>query len=255
MVHEVKWPDKRTSRANFSKRSPGRQTDSPLVFRLLGRTIDSPGVVKSEWIYSGVSVANRHFLDARLILLNGKSSLVCLSFDLSGAVSQAEKLSSTNTVATANVLRLLGLETLGDYTVKGVVASVSDVSLGLESLVRDSWLHFEAKAGSMEYWMSVLSELAVRVGLERILLQKALNSSAQQPFRSIVAYSRVRRWPVELMPDKTVVRDLYRDLRASLNEPALRAEILERAKVWWVVFASILSVAGLIVALLGIWVK
>jgi hypothetical protein len=251
VVFEIRKPASKQLRSNFDRQI----RPSEIVHRLLGRTLTQGGAVKGVWLSLDLPTSNSRLQAVRIIELHGPISLVGLTFDLTGAEGSARRLSYINSGETVAILKALELEPCKHATIHGVVASLASPNLGFETRVSDSWLNVACEKTAMNYWIPVATEIALRVGIERVLLQNALNSRLRSPLSAILSHLRVRRWAVELMPDKSLVRDLYKNLRASLNQPAVRAEVLDRSRTWWVVAAVLVSIVGVFLGGIALWVR
>jgi hypothetical protein len=149
------------------------------------------------------------------------------------------------------VLETLGLESCLDkstsvYSVVGSLAPIGDDWL---PLTKDGWLHIQGTYVHEQ----ILRHVVTQVAIERSILNSAVapRRGLGRVFAPAIAARKVRQWPVEFLTDWESISASYRELRLSLNLPAVRAEVLEQGKHWWTVASVMLGFVAVVVALLA----
>lgn len=251
---------KRALLANFLPHDPYFQDQNPeVVSRFLGHSIMENRLVSGAW---------RGFEDpsaewptelkaASLIRLKGLNSVLTLSLEFDDVeyaqVASYRKLSS---VRLRKLLEIFQVESLlqTDCSVYAVVGTMVPAGNPWEPLTSDGWVHIQGDFIQGR----LLEQLVTRVGIERALLGWATwkGEGSRLPFlMPPMSLGRIRKWPVELLTDRTEISQRYLALRESLNLPRSREELIEAGKSWWSSSATVGATVAALAALLGLWLR
>jgi hypothetical protein len=226
------------------------------VARLLGVNLRCPRVVRDHWRHANPERLHESLRSIRLVRLSGRTSVVCLSFGLEiQKIEQAKGLRLFSSPAVKRIFLSLGLHAAETTSVSAIASSVCPEGLDINTSVVDGWLNLKPQPKSDYFWSAIVTELAIRVAIERVLVQRfiGIRSATNLNIFSIpIAAFRIRRWPVALLPDKTQARDLFLELRDSINLPSARSETLEHARTWWAAFGSLVGILAFGSALVSV---
>lgn len=225
-----------------------------LSSRFLGHSLSESRLIRRIWDVKAGSLSGT-LEGLRVFRLPTANSVlvVKLRFDSQNydEVSKYRKLSSQHL---KGILRAYELEDLlvSERSIYPVIGTITDVGDPWEPGINNGWVHLQGDFVESK----LLEQIVSRVTIERSILGWSIGSSRNAVTRLIrpaLALGLIRRWPVELLTDWVQISDNYRLLRKSLNLPAVRAEVIERAKDWWKVVGVSAGAVGLIVAILGLY--
>lgn len=256
VAFEVAQPKKKSLVSTFG--SPKKQIGvEKAVSRLLGRRIDTAPTFREFYLLAEPHVLDKLLVNVQLIRIHGADSLLVLTFDLtSDKIELADDFRRAKSERIQGIARELQLEINSEHYVYAVTASSSVFELGLETRVQDTWMHFGLSHSNLFISRKFQEELATRIAIERALISRAIDDPSNAFLRWLrtpwVAH-QVRNWPVELLIDKQSTQIAFKALRASMNLPKLREEILDRARTWYSGVGSLLAFIGALLALVGLF--
>lgn len=256
VAFEVTQTKKKTLVSTFG--SPKKQIGiEKAVSRLLGRRIDAAPTFRDLYLLAQPKVVDELLVNVALIRTHGANSLLVLTFDLtSEQIELADDLRRSSSKRIQKIAAQLHLEINAEHYVYAVTASSSVSELELESRVQDTWIHFGLSHSNLFISRKIQEELATRIAIERALISRAIDDPSNAFLRWLrtpwVAH-QVRNWPVELLIDKQSTQIDFKALRASMNLPKLREEILDRARTWYSGVGSLLTFIGALLALVGLF--
>lgn len=238
----------------------GLDSDGP-VSKLVGASLTKSKLIKRVWGASDYVVRNGQREKAAWIelgvesmwiqRLRGINSIMTLMLrypDEKLPPGGLQRLSSSKIL---KVLEAVGLAACLDKTtsVYSVVGSLAPVGDDWLPLTKDGWLHIQGTYIHEQ----ILRHVVMQVAIERSILNSAVapRRGLGRLFAPAIAASRVRQWPIEFLTDWESISDSYRQLRSSLNLPAVRAEVLEQGKHWWTVASVVLGLAAVVIALVA----
>jgi hypothetical protein len=215
------------------------------VQRLLGRSLKAFGVTRG--LFKTNVTYKKSTFAIRVIRLTVGSDVAVITcpIPLGAPIATLEKMSQRKFLEAV----LLGVGVQVDTTsiVDGVVTLVSSSQTTLKS-APDYWISCTASPKSFILAQEVFTDITLRIAIERELLTWA-TSPAKFPFsllRAPLGGYLLRRWPVQLLSDRNMHTQKIQDARESFNLPMVRKEVLDRARSWWVLSASLLAMAGLV---------
>lgn len=232
-----------------AKSLPTKEKASLTASRLIGFSLDESQVVKRIW-------EAKKFLDlqaigvngARLFRLKKANSVLVVSLGYPQGSLPSGGIQRLSAMKIERILGILGLNGCLDistsvYSIVGSLAPEGDPWLPLTT---DGWLHIHGSYMDVR----VLEQVVAQVAIERSILNFSLLKRKWPAswFATPMSSRLIRSWPVEFLSDKQSITDSYHKLRASLNIPRVRAELLERSKHWWTVVSAGVAVAGFLVA-------
>lgn len=230
-----------------------------VVSRFLGQSILKNRLVSSTWTAFEYPTKGwpTELKAASLIRLKGLNSILTLSLEFEDAeyaqVASYRKLSS---VRLRKLLELLQVESFlqTDRSVYATVGTIAPIGNPWEPLTSDGWVHIQG-----DYIQGrLLEQLVTRVGIERALLGWAAWKGEGSRFPLLIppiSLGRIRKWPVELLTDRTEISQRYLALRETLNLPKARAELVEAGRSWWATASVAAASVAAIGALFGLWIR
>ena len=239
----------------------GFASDGP-VSKLVGASLTKSKLIKRVWTASDYVIKDGLRVKAEWLDLGIEAIWVQRLRGINSVMTLMlrypdEKLppGGIHRLGSRKILEVLEKVGLGDcldkstsvYSVVGSLAPVGDNWL---PLTKDGWLHLQ---GSYMH-EQILRHLVMQVAIERSILNFALASrrGLARLLAPALAAHKVRQWPIEFLADWESITASYRELRASLNLPAVRAEVLEQGKHWWTVVSAALAFAAVVIALVAI---
>lgn len=236
------------------------QDQSPeVVSRFLGQSILRNRLVSGAWrAFEEPTVGwPPELKSASLVMLKGLNSVLTLSLEFDEAeyaqVASYRKLSS---VRLRKLLELFQVESFlqTDRSVYATVGTIAPIGNPWEPLTSDGWVHIQG-----DYIQGrLLEQLVTRVGIERALLGWAAwkgEGSRLPLLMPPISLAKIRKWPVELLTDRTEISQRYLALRESLNLPRSRAELMEAGKSWWSSASTVGASVAALAAVLGLWLR
>ena len=256
VVFEVRKP-KRATLQSWEEFNPALGNAEKTVVRILGRSIHDARPIQDIWRHGFPEALDARLIAAKLLRLRGANSLLSLTFQLgSEELEIADSLRRASSREILAISNKLNLALKSEHYIYGVTVSCSANTLGLESAVVDTWIHFGLQRDNLFFSTQVQEELAIRVGVERALTVSALvepsNVLVRWIRRPLVAY-RLRGWAVELLIDKQSIQEAFRSLRVAMNLDRLRNEILENARTWYVSVGTSLTLLSALLTLIALF--
>lgn len=228
---------------------PPKEEASLTASRLIGFSLDESQVVKRIWEAKRFPELQALGVNGvRLFRLKKANSVVVFSLGYPEGSLPSGGIQRLSAIKIQKILGIVGLNGCMDmstsvYSIVGSLAPEGDAWLPLTS---DGWLHIHGSYMDVR----VLQQVVAQVAIERSILNFALLKRKWPAswFATPMSTRLIRSWAVEFLSDKQSITDNYHKLRASLNIPRVRAELLERSKHWWTVVSAGVAVAGFLVA-------
>jgi hypothetical protein len=220
------------------------------IQRLLGRSLKASGVL-SRIVTRKLTFKKIEF-EVRVIKLKvGNHIALCIArLPETATISQIEKWATRQKLQP--LLVELGLTIANEAIVDGVIGIALKDGHSIDK-IPDHWIKTSSQKSTGLFNLEITAQLVSRIAMERELLTWAtqLKSPLFRPFWAGYAGFRVRRWPVELLTDRSSHNQLIQKARENFNLKKVRLEVLDQARSWWVVLAAILAVVGLVLNILA----
>ena len=225
---------------NFFKKSVDESSLTSTVGRLVGATINAPGVVRHTLMAEDSGRNYKiYFLTTNQAVLVERSVLARESLEKLEKYASHEDLQKR--------IKKFGLSLNKDSQVDGVVGLCIN-SRKDEGSLPEAWVVYVSSPRNEVLVAGVLGHLVARVAIERALLiwaTEAKNWMQRLTWAAIAGY-RIRRWPVQLLTDRKLHTATLLEARENFNLPKVREDVLDRARGWWSVFATILALMAFI---------
>ena len=222
------------------------------IQKMVGHRISDSAVVKNEYYKPNAPYkGGTDFENLRLFTCRGTRAV--LTFELQiGSEKDATTLRNLSDPIW-NAVEKLGLTIARKKTISAICGVILNKQDQTQVLLSEGILVFTQSTSSRRFISTLASEIVSRVAIERSTLGFAISPPKSKIlFFGHAAYAGylVRRWPVQLLTDRKFIATHYKILRKGSNLENVRAEVLERAKAWWSVLASVFAFISILAAII-----